>query len=315
VNGVDAAESSPAVVPPPASLTHQHLLAVINSEWSRLGGDRPISIVDAGCGFGELMDYLRVALQALHRDSIDVRGFDVSDSSVQTSLFPAIAAKHAIPTIHACDPWPFASGSVDIVVSNQVLEHVADHEHFFAETARVLRDGGFAAHLFPLKHTIVEGHITLPFAHRIVSHDVRESYIRLLSRLPGTRFRYRSHIPNYPTLTVQEYGERHADYLRLYTNYKTQREIMAIAKRAGLRASFRYTDRYYLAKLRLMAGISACLTYRRTPVRDSLATLVLRYLSSVTLFLEKADSYRSWEREREQIAAMNTGTETATGNP
>jgi len=39
---------------------------------------------------------------------------------------------------------PFADDSIDLVVSNQVIEHLADTDSFVAEIRRVLRPGGMA---------------------------------------------------------------------------------------------------------------------------------------------------------------------------
>lgn len=40
------------------------------------------------------------------------------------------------------DIWPIADNSVDCVVSNQVVEHLSDLDHFFSEASRVLKIGG-----------------------------------------------------------------------------------------------------------------------------------------------------------------------------
>lgn len=39
--------------------------------------------------------------------------------------------------------WPFKSNSFDIVISNQVIEHILDIDHFVHETYRVLKVGGY----------------------------------------------------------------------------------------------------------------------------------------------------------------------------
>jgi SAM-dependent methyltransferase len=43
------------------------------------------------------------------------------------------------------DGLPFDDERFDVVVSNQVLEHLADTDAFVSEVARVLRPGGVAA--------------------------------------------------------------------------------------------------------------------------------------------------------------------------
>jgi len=40
--------------------------------------------------------------------------------------------------------WPYDDGSVDVVHSNQVIEHVPYTDHFMAEIRRVLKPGGYA---------------------------------------------------------------------------------------------------------------------------------------------------------------------------
>jgi SAM-dependent methyltransferase len=42
------------------------------------------------------------------------------------------------------EAWPVDDQAIDIVTSNQVIEHVADTDHFVRETLRVLRPGGTA---------------------------------------------------------------------------------------------------------------------------------------------------------------------------
>ena len=44
---------------------------------------------------------------------------------------------------------PVAAGSVDVVFTSHVMEHVEDFESLLAEMERVLRPGGFAVHVLP----------------------------------------------------------------------------------------------------------------------------------------------------------------------
>lgn len=46
---------------------------------------------------------------------------------------------------------PFPDGSVDMITSRSVLEHLLDIEAFVAESRRALREGGYFVHLFPCR--------------------------------------------------------------------------------------------------------------------------------------------------------------------
>jgi SAM-dependent methyltransferase len=286
------------------SITHEHLLGVVATELTRRRPDGGIRLLDAGCGDGALLAYLARRLPELAPDApVDLYGFDVRDHGVQEAGFmartlDAMAAAHPavdwgarISSIADADPWPYAAGAFDMVVSNQVLEHVRDHDRLFAETRRVLKDGGYAVHLFPLKHYVWEGHLDLPFVHRIGYYDLLRWYISCLSWLGLGKFRTHQRELG---ATLPTFAERHADYMLHYTNYLTYRQVLALAKRHGLRPSFRYTKEFYTLKLRTLLGRRAKTAYRRQwPPAEWLAFLLLRHVSSVTLFLEKRETYRS----------------------
>jgi len=56
------------------------------------------------------------------------------------------------------DRTPFVTGSFDLVINNQVLEHVTDLDVVVHEIARVLKPGGSCLSLFPDKGVWREGH-------------------------------------------------------------------------------------------------------------------------------------------------------------
>ena len=286
------------------SITHEHLLGVVASEAAARPLSGPLRLLDVGCGDGALLEYFTRTLTGRSPDRPpELYGFDVRDHGVQADGFmdatrthlaathPDVPWESRISSITQADPWPYEAESFVVVMSNQVLEHVDDHDRLFAETRRVLRNGGYAVHLFPLKHYVWEGHLHLPFVHRIKYFDLSRAYIRTLSRLGlGTYgFHHRE-----MGMTLDEFAERHADYMLHYTNYLTYREVMRIAKRHGLRPSFRYTKEFYQLKLRTLTGRAPKGLYRRqSAVAEWLAFMALRHVSSITLFLEKRETYRS----------------------
>ncbi len=286
-----------------ASLTHEHLLAIIATELKQVGAHGIVRLLDMGCGDARLLAYLHRNLPRLLPGVVfELYGIDVHDHGVQAEGFlpRAIAAlREACPgpdwaghihSVGSTDPWPVADDSLDVVVTNQVLEHVRDHAFFFAELHRTLKDGGISVNLFPLRHCVHEGHLRLPFVHRFRHADLRRAYIQLLSRFGLGK--YPSHHRKYG-LSLGQYTQMHADYIEFMTNYLTWREVLALAKRAQLRGSFRYTQEFYFRKLRDLAHLPPRFVYRRN--RNALAdwawAYALKYASSITLFLEKRQTY------------------------
>ncbi len=73
-----------AVIPRASSITHQHLLSVVNTELCEAIPGRTVRILDAGCGNGKVVAYLTRALGILHPEvEWEVYGFDVHDHGVQ----------------------------------------------------------------------------------------------------------------------------------------------------------------------------------------------------------------------------------------
>jgi len=284
------------------SVTHVHLLAVINSELSRWQDGATVRLLDIGCGDGRLLAYLGEELVRLRPNlRLEFYGVDVRDHGVQAAGFmertvaflataqPDRPWQERVLSMADGEAWPFPQDFFHVAVSNQVGEHVRDHAHFFGEVRRTLVRGGFSAHLFPLRHYILEGHLLLPFVHRIRNTDLLRAFIRTCSRLGLGKF------PRFQKTGVrlEDFTERHADYMHYFTNYLTQNDVMAEAKRQRLRVSFRYTQGFYTNKLRTMAGLRPVVQYRlnRSAVLDWAATLLLRYVSSVTVFLENDETY------------------------
>ena len=291
------------MIKPAHSITHQHLLSVVHTELVRRSpqwaANRPLRLLDAGCGDGRLIAYLQENLPILQPDvSIEIHGFDVADHGVQHNDFfdhtlenlnqclPCIHWNERLQLINQGTTWPYANGFFDIILSNQVLEHVDAPDHFFGQMYRTMRQGGIAIHLFPLKHYIYEGHLHLPLVHRIANYDLLRTYIHLLSRL---------HLGKFPAhrrgtdISLADYVQKHADYMHHLTHYLSQRQVLALGKRHHLRPSFHYTLEFYTSKLLAMLGYKPRYTYRtkHSLTSDWLAVFLLRYISSITLLLEK----------------------------
>lgn len=70
------------------SLTHQHLLAIINTELRKKPEIKSIRILDVGCGDGSLIAYLQEGVEILFPNmNFEIFGFDVGDHGVQPPDF------------------------------------------------------------------------------------------------------------------------------------------------------------------------------------------------------------------------------------
>ncbi|MPZ54664.1 MAG: methyltransferase domain-containing protein [Acidimicrobiia bacterium] len=94
-----------------------------------LGDQRARTVLDVGCGEGRVMGKLR-------QNGVTPIGLELAESLAM------LAVAHG-PTVVARLPGiPLANDSVDAAFSALVLEHLADHEGYFSETARVVAPGG-----------------------------------------------------------------------------------------------------------------------------------------------------------------------------
>jgi SAM-dependent methyltransferase len=59
---------------------------------------------------------------------------------------------------------PFPDNMFDVVVSEQVFEHVMDYDKAVSEIHRVLKPGGVAIHDFPSRWRPIEPHVWVPLA-------------------------------------------------------------------------------------------------------------------------------------------------------
>jgi SAM-dependent methyltransferase len=296
--------------PPGGGANHSHLVAILKTELShRLRSEdsrRPIRVLDAGCGRGQLLSILSSALaEAFPEREVELYGYDVSDHGVQLEADfvcdalqdlqrsePHVPWQDRIVLIGEREPWPFPDEHFDAVVSNQVLEHVRDAEFFVSQVSRTLRPGGFSAHLFPLASTLLEAHALLPLVHWPKTHDMRRSVVRLMTLLRlGPFWRLPRNQRN-----LADFSTQIADYVLHFTTYRRAGDLVRIGNSQRLRTSFRYTREYYSRRLRRLLGMNQldCYSVTRSAVVDLLALFVLKYVASVTLFLEKEQRYRGF---------------------
>jgi SAM-dependent methyltransferase len=288
---------------PIVSVTHAHIAHVVASELANTNSGAEFRLLDVGCGNGQLLLALYRHLPALTGRSFHLSGFDVSDSRVQRSDFfssTKLLLKEEAPNVDWSDrlrltetdaPWPYADDSVDIVVTNQVLEHVRDLDHYMAELARVLKPGGFSINLFPVRNLFVEGHVGAPAAHRISSDDVRRSYLTCFARLGLARL---GPMRRTRGLSPKTYGETRSTYVASQTAYRSFRQLAESAHSRDLSASYRWTPQFFGLKLGYVLGRETGWIYRRgrmSNLFDFLSFPFLSAVSSVTITFRNVKAY------------------------
>ena len=287
----------------PTSITHLHLLNTINTELCRTEEQEKslavVRVLDMGCGKGNLLVYLSQVLPLLHPELVfEFYGYDIEEHGARnkdylTSLLsylesesPTEPWKKRIYVISANEPLPMKDNFFQFIVSNQVFEHVRNHNVIFQEIHRCLADNGVSINLFPLRDVLYEEHLFLPLAHKIQNWDLLKSYIKLLNWCGLGRY---SEFKE-QDMSLEKYAQTCADYLLKFTNYQGDQDFLLLGKKHGLRPSFRYTQDFYFTKLCSLLKLSPSYQYRthRSSLLDTVSLMFLKYVSSVTLVLEKA---------------------------
>jgi SAM-dependent methyltransferase len=140
------------------SLNHSFIL-----DLASLYRPPPARLLDFGCGTADL------AALALNR-GYDAYGIDVfsgvGGSSGNLAIATSTIGTRAL-AIAPNEPTPFESNFFDVIVSNQVFEHVPNLQAVSDEIARIMRPGGILLALMPTSEVLWETHLGMPWVHRL----------------------------------------------------------------------------------------------------------------------------------------------------
>jgi SAM-dependent methyltransferase len=118
-------------------------------------------VLDFGCGAG------RTVYDLIDAGYTNAYGFDVQD--YLKLRHPEDRSRFTINS-RLDLRLPYADNTFDVVLSDQVFEHVKDQVPVFRELHRVMKPGGVAIHAIPGRYRPIEGHVYVPFssvfAHR-----------------------------------------------------------------------------------------------------------------------------------------------------
>ena len=283
------------------SITHRHMLAVINTmlKYEKSLSDKStIKILDAGCGGGMMIYFLNKYLPLFNVDKkFLIYGYDLIDHGVQEAGFakkafsylyenaPEIDWSDRIKLIRSNECWPFENEFFDIVISNQVLEHVWDHYQFFREQNRVLMPKGFSHHIFPIKEVIMDGHAFLPAVHKLHSWDAIYRKVKFYTSMGFGIYRSQKKDYNYDK---DYFSKVWADKIYHYCNYQSYADLSKAAKSSHLCLTTRFTTQYYSRKLREILGIKNTFIYKNKP-SSKISFFFLKYIAGISIVLYKGE--------------------------
>jgi SAM-dependent methyltransferase len=165
-------------------------------------------LLDFGCGAGELVAAARQA-------GLDMLGADVFYGGSQTRPEACAAPVYEIQS----GRLPFPGACFDLIVNNQVLEHVEDLDAVLDELRRVLKPGGSMLSIFPSRDVFREGHTGIPFAHWFPRRSrLRYGYALALRSLGAGYWKNQAR-------TRRQWAADKMAWLDAWTHYRSRPEI------------------------------------------------------------------------------------------
>jgi len=114
------------------------------------------TVLDLGCGAGSIVKrYSELGYEAFGCDLAFKTGPDTERLQSNGLIRLIERASYRLP---------FADDSFDLVVSDEVFEHVQNYDETLSEIHRVLKPEGVSLHFFPSRYTPIEPHVHVPLA-------------------------------------------------------------------------------------------------------------------------------------------------------
>lgn len=163
-------------------------------------------LLDLGCGNGSIVHGYRE------------RGVEAYGCDLTFKEGPYVAELARRGVIRLVDPadyvLPYPDAYFNVVVTNQVMEHVQDYGSTLREIWRVLVPGGICLSIFPPKFRLLEAHVNVPLGGAIQASWWLTLWAALGMRSPGQ-----------DGLDFREVATKNQVYLRQHTNYLSAGEI------------------------------------------------------------------------------------------
>ncbi len=174
-------------------------------------------VLDYGCGAGEIVNKLRERGVEAFGCDVYYQGGDSSGQVAGNMLGTIIRSMDG-------DRVPFPSNHFDLVINNQVMEHVPDLDTALAEIHRVLKPRGQVLSLFPDISIWREGHSGIPFLHWFPKHSRVRVFYALALRTLGLGH-HKDGKSRY------QWSVEFCDWIDQWTCYRSYSEIKSVYKK------------------------------------------------------------------------------------
>ena len=167
------------------------------------------AVMELGCGAGKLVTYGR-------SKGYDVSGCDFILYDDYRPGDPELITKGILRKIEEQQPYrlPFDDCSFDVLISDQVLEHVIDYTATLAESHRVLRPNGVFLHIFPSRYRFIEPHVYVPLGTMVRARWWLHSWAMV-----GIRNEFQQQLSAADTCAAN------VTFLTMHTNYLSKRAL------------------------------------------------------------------------------------------
>ena len=259
-------------------------------------------VLEVGCGSGTFLLYMiDILSKTFPQIAFDFYAFDVQESELtfkdeelnRSHLFrlhSTLKRKYnnhdwetKIKILNPSDDWHEQLEFFDLIISNQVLEHVVDKPTFFHKLNKNLKLSGNSFHLFPTLDVFWEWHIHVPFAHWFKSEKSLRKFIILYKYLTS------------PIKFIKNHGQmmdsinHDAKYILNKTHYSSTKEFIEYCHTQNLNVNLRYTYPYYVLKACqwLKIDINRNDFYNCNRLIHYITFFITKRVSSITLHVSK----------------------------
>lgn len=190
---------------------------------SEMGARRAHRVLDVGCGRGDTVAWLRAR-------GWDAYGVDVDADYVERGrayLASAADDPARLQLVRDDLSFPFEDGFFDIVLSDQVIEHVPNLNALAAEVARVSAPASRGLHIYPARWYPVEPHLKTPFTHWLPKGPVRRTAEAVCLRTGLAA-------PYFTEYSLAERMQIYSKYSEEHTFYRSVTSTIAVMERHGL---------------------------------------------------------------------------------